>query len=267
MIGKIHSEIKSLYQGPIRTFTVKTGIHNSVHRIYGGLISTVTDDIQEHSIDGVTVSYYSDDYAAWERQRSFEGETPVMEQFASDISADNIVWDVGANMGTYACLASCAAERVSVVSFEPAPTNIERLERNLDLNGSDAIVRQEALDKTAGTMGLATGAGGDGQYALTDNHGEIQVPTVTADSLVKDNIVPSPDIVKIDVEGAEIRVLEGMEETLKKIERLYIEIHPPKIQKYGDRIDELDRIFSSASLEWKEIHSRGDQYFLRVSPT
>ena len=265
LLESIHSRIKSAYRGPIRSFAVESGLHYALHSLYTTIISKTSEDIQSHEVAGVSVRYRTESYAAWERLRSFEGELPVMERFAQEISDGHIVWDVGANMGTYSCLAGNSAENVSVVSFEPVPRNIERLRANVKLNSICSTIRQEALDETNGEMNLSSNHGGDGQYSFTDTEGEISVPTSRGDTLVEDGEVPCPAVVKIDVEGAELRVLRGMRSILDEIECVYIEIHPQGIASYGGSETELEQLLSEAGFNLERIHDRGDEYFLRAT--
>lgn len=260
----IHTKVKSLYTGPLRRVAVDTGIHSFVKSIYGCTIVKLTGDTKEHEIAGVSVEYRIDDYSAWERQRSFEGELSVMEHFSEDITNGDVVWDIGANMGTYACLAGRSAKEVSVIAFEPVPENIERLRNNLDLNGVDRIIREEALDKSRGEMGMSSEHGGNGQYALTTDNEALQVSTTDADRLVAQNIVPQPSIVKIDVEGAELRVLKGMQNVLGDVKILYLEIHPSNLEEYGGCSNEIEALIASSGFEYEKLHERGDQYFLRA---
>lgn len=264
LLESIHGKVKSLYRESVRSIAVKTGLHRLVRSLYGGAIVQLTDEVQTHEIAGITVEYKTTSYSDWERQRSFKGELLVMEQFINDLAEEAIVWDIGANMGTYTCLAGQTAENVSVVAFEPAPKNRERLYSNIELNGITATVQKEALDETTRQMGLSSKSDSDGQYSLTEDQSELQVSTTDADSLVDQGCVPQPDIVKIDVEGAELRVLRGMKNVLKEVECLYLEVHPSRIAEYGGSTNEVESCITAAGLDYEKIHERGDQYFLRA---
>jgi FkbM family methyltransferase len=260
----MHKKVKTAYRGKTRSVLVYLGIHCFLRSIYAKLVSKITRDIQEHRIANCAVKYYSGDYASWERQRTFEGELPVMERFVDDISDGDVIWDVGANMGTYTCLGESAAENVLAIAFEPVPSNIKRLKKNIAINNSNTVIRNEALDESDGKMGIAAGDGGDGQYSLTSDSDEMQVATVDADSLVESGEVPVPDIIKIDVEGAELRVLRGMEAIINRVDKIYMEVHSSQVADYGGCTDEIETRLTDAGLQHERIHQRGDQYFLRA---
>ncbi|WP_117594481.1 FkbM family methyltransferase [Haloprofundus halophilus] len=263
-VESVHKKVKSLYRGPVRSAAIKTGLHDFARHAYGEVITLFVSDIQTHKIAGITAKYKISNYSDWERQRSFTGEIPVMKQFVKEITAGDTVWDVGANMGSYTCLAGRAQDDVSVVAFEPAPKNRVRLRNNIELNNITATIRQEALDETIGQMGLFSENDSDGQYSLTESQEGLQVPTTDADNLVNRGIVPQPDHVKIDVEGAELRVLRGMETTLKEVKCLYLEVHPSKVSEYGGSVDEIKTHIAAAGLEYEKIHERGEEFFLRA---
>jgi FkbM family methyltransferase len=134
------------------------------------------------------------------RVTTFSGEKPVLESFINQIKSSDVVWDIGANIGTYSLFAGPFAEQV--VAFEPHLANINRLQENANLTESDTDIRSIALSKEEGTAYLDVseeyaGAGG----------GSVSVEGSYETSLVKgDDILPRPDIVKIDVEGMSLVV-------------------------------------------------------------
>lgn len=128
----------------------------------------------------------------------------------------DVVVDVGASYGAYALTA--AACRARVLAFEPEPTVRVDLERNVALNpGFDVRVIGEALWSCRTVVDM-------GQYA---RHWPAQTiscpyPTTTLDSYELDRC----DWAKIDVEGAEVEVLTGALETLRRCRPVVIvEVH------------------------------------------
>ena len=61
----------------------------------------------------------------------------------------------------------------------------------------------------------------------------IQIETSTIDDMVKDKIIQQPDFVKIDTEGAELKILDGMKESAKHIKHVLVEIHAPALELEG----------------------------------
>jgi FkbM family methyltransferase len=126
--------------------------------------------------------------------------------------------DVGANLGYFTCLAAKAVGPRGVVhAVEPAPANVDALKRHIRMNKLDNVVVHAvaAADVEAvRTLRLT---------ARTDHHGlyehpespaiaEARVSTAPLDSLVEG----AANLIKVDVEGAEVEVLEGMRGLLRR---------------------------------------------------
>lgn len=136
------------------------------------------------------------------------------------------VFDVGANAGYYTVL---AGRRVGptgrVVAIEPLLCNVQHLARNVALNRLDNVaIVTAAVSDHFGVANFALGANCAMGHLADDDMSEIRtgahasapltlVATITLDSLV-DRIGRQPDLVKIDVEGAEMEVLRGAVDTL-----------------------------------------------------
>jgi FkbM family methyltransferase len=173
-------------------------------------------------------------------------EKPMTLQLVDDLSRATCFVDVGANLGYYTCLASQFMHRGIIYSFEMDADNYTMLERNVSLNGSQNTVElyNYAVSDTNGCVHY---------YRLPDvyhpelsihkprQHAEqvqVEVPSIALDSFFKNRRV-KPDVVKIDVEGAELDVLRGMTGLLPSIWKLYLEIHPENLREAGQTPAEI----------------------------
>jgi FkbM family methyltransferase len=136
-------------------------------------------------------------------------ERQKVVRFAAALRPRMVIYDIGANVGYFTLL---AASRVGtngrVAAFEPLPRNIAFLERHLALNRCEnvTLLRAAAADHT-GPMRFDLGAGPfQGHLAPS---GELAVDAFALDDLVRANRIPPPDLMKLDVEGAEADVLGG----------------------------------------------------------
>lgn len=124
--------------------------------------------------------------------------------------------DVGANIGLYSVAAAQAVGPTGhVVAVEPTPRTAAVLRQNIQLNGllesHDITVHECAVGAETGSASLALHASDSGHNSLfadSDTTGAVVVDVVPLDDLVPAGA--RVDIVKIDVEGAELAVLEGM---------------------------------------------------------
>jgi FkbM family methyltransferase len=142
--------------------------------------------------------------------------------------------DVGGNKGDFALLAArLTGETGKVLCFEPEPSNCHWIRQSAKLNGYVHIdVREVALSDFDGTAQLHLGRQ-SGSHTLLSNQpgrdvGVITVRTTTLDSILQTLSVARVDVMKIDVEGAELSVLAGARQTLLANPGivLLIDIHP-----------------------------------------
>lgn len=140
--------------------------------------------------------------------------------------------DAGANMGDYSLIAARAmGDHGLVVAFEPEPWNFGWLERNVALNGYCSVrCVQMALGDAdrEGELFIGDGIGRHTMVPLAHHQETIQVEVRTLDSVLPELGVERVDLMKVDVEGAELRVLRGAAETLARSDelKLFIDIHP-----------------------------------------
>jgi FkbM family methyltransferase len=126
------------------------------------------------------------------------------------------VFDVGANVGFTAVLAARLVTHVGAVDcFEPLPGNARQIQHNASLNQFGHIrVHQVALGKEDSEAEFALSASPTWGRLATAGYtpekvGTTRVPVRRLDSLVAESGLPAPDLIKMDVEGAEADVLAG----------------------------------------------------------
>lgn len=190
------------------------------------------------SVDPYEVKVYTDNASCIGAFRNFQSnEKIVAETILRHINPTDVFFDVGANVGIYSCLAAEAIDSGEVVSFEPYPPNIRELKRNLNLNESRAVIKKIALGDDSGEVGFTPPTESQGAYGgaavIQHSQPEYTVQQSTVDHLVSEAEIPTPDILKIDVEGAEMDVLQGMSNTLSedRCGLIVCEVHQPMEQR------------------------------------
>jgi FkbM family methyltransferase len=130
------------------------------------------------------------------------------------------VFDIGANIGFYAVGLALAVPDVEVHAFEPIPQTFEYLKRNVDLNNVSARVNLHpfGLSDAPGSFPMYFYPEGSGNASLRNVSGRDDVQEVRCQLDVLDDFVEreqlAPDLVKCDVEGAELFVFRGASRTL-----------------------------------------------------
>lgn len=140
--------------------------------------------------------------------------------------------DVGANKGDFTLLAArSAGNSGTVISIEPAPENHSILQRSIELNDYTNIrVLQVALSERDGTANLQIGST-SGSHTLSPEFNGLRtvaVPTRTLDGVVAEQQLGSVDMIKIDVQGWELAVLRGAEQTLRANPGIILLLDLPK---------------------------------------
>jgi len=129
-----------------------------------------------------------------------------------------IIWDIGANSGTYGILAKSIFPGCEVSFFEPIPRAVEMIEENLFLNGFDARVFHLALGDYDGLGEIYFAEGTDFATSVTVNKDttsdqtrsvRMEVKVSKAESILNEHKIPLPNLVKLDVETFELEVLNG----------------------------------------------------------
>lgn len=191
----------TVYRSPIRRVLLATGLYNVVFGIYAqGLTLAHPGSTRRIEVgDGTATVAIDTPTETVSVLHTLEKEGAILDRFAADIRPGDRVLDVGANVGVYSAVA--AAQGAVVTAVEPHPPTVDRLRQNCP----DATVRQCALGADAGTTALAVtnDAPGTQRPAVADS-GSYEVPLRPADEL---GVLP--DVVKVDVEGAETEVLAG----------------------------------------------------------
>jgi len=181
----------------------------------------------------------------WTDLRTIE-ERPVLDHLVSNLRPDDVFYDVGANIGLYSLLVADVVNR-PVIAFEPHPTNADRLEENGDLNDADISILRCALADSAGEAELAVAldkVGSAGHTLVPDEtsgHGSITISKVRGDELITRRGLPHPTVLKIDVEGGEQGVLDGLEATLSRPDcrLVYCETHAERLKKQGSSVADV----------------------------
>jgi len=163
-------------------------------------------------------------------------EKPVSSFLRS--ASGHVFLDVGANYGYYSMLLRGNFEKI--YAFEPIPSIFKELESNLEKFDDVKCIRKAVSNV-------------DGQIVELSYHGSHgSAETVTLASFFPNTEI---DLVKVDVEGEEWKVLEGAEPILKRIKSWVVELHDPR------RKEELENWFVSRgySVRWLDFAFKGSR--------
>ncbi|ESP89224.1 FkbM family methyltransferase [Candidatus Halobonum tyrrellensis] len=156
-------------------------------------------------------------------------ERRLLADLLGELEPDDTVVDVGANIGIVSCLAAEAVTDGRVAAVEPFGPNVAALHRNLELNDAAVTVVESVLSDEPGLVEFASPVDEVCGVAAIDpaDSCDAQVRAERGDELVRRGDLPAPSVVKIDVEGAEPLVIDGLERTLgdDDCRLVYCEVH------------------------------------------
>tara|TARA_B100001179_G_scaffold112735_1_gene80426 strand:+ start:456 stop:1343 length:888 start_codon:yes stop_codon:yes gene_type:complete len=167
-----------------------------------------------------------------------EVEAKIMEE---KIKTGNIVVDIGANIGLHTLnMARIVGNTGQVFAFEPDPSNFKILEKNVKINNyQNIILEQRAVgDKhERTTLYQSDHPGMHRIFPQTKQaKGQVKVELISLDKyFIDSNLADRINFIKIDVEGLEFSVLQGMKNILKnnKKIRILFEFMPKNIMEAG----------------------------------
>lgn len=171
---------------------------------------------------------------------------PKTTRYVCDsLGPGQVFLDIGANAGYFSLLASrCVGESGMVLAVEPNPAMVKQLRQNIERNGlTNIAIAEAACSDLVEVRDLYVGnAYNTGNSSLSrDNLAwtkSVKVTCTTVDLLVEEYGLHHVDLVKIDVEGAELQVLRGMSTTLKHLRpKIITELSPSLLEGFSVTVD------------------------------
>jgi len=179
------------------------------------------------------------DHQFWMPLGLYEKETT--EWLMKSINPRDVFFDVGANAGYFTLLGSkCVGGEGRVIAFEPIPLNCKAIESHLVANSvNNAVVENLAISKEIGSVNFTIENNNANSHleSILISHASVEpkdifkVNTISLDKYITHNRI-APNIIKVDVEGAEKLVLEGSTVLLRDLDAKWIiSTHSSELKK------------------------------------
>jgi FkbM family methyltransferase len=206
-------------------------------------------------------SKYSHD---WFLPRYADGsfhEPSLTSLLTEELSDDDIFFDIGAHVGYFAGVAAGICRQVH--AFEMNASLIETIHRNVELNNTDGekfVICAAITEQSGHIVGFEEAIPNNCSTAMVSDQKMVSVSTISLDRYCKISD-KYPEVIKIDVEGHELEVLEGAKQTLLRptTETVMIEVHPRKLADDGQNISEITHILDSAGFSIEVLNHRTDK--------
>jgi FkbM family methyltransferase len=160
------------------------------------------------------------------------GERRVKPVITEITRPGDCVWDVGAHIGTYTHqFLELVAPTGQVIAFDPIPENTALL-RNLASEPQLTVVEAALADYDGMASFIIAGRKNGGLSHIGESPDGLKVRVARGDSMLEEGI-PKPDVIKIDVEGFEGDVLNGLTNVLDGTRCVVIEVHFAAMSRRG----------------------------------
>lgn len=139
-------------------------------------------------------------------------EPEVWDSFVPWILEGDVLWDIGAHIGSFALRAASDPKIKEVRCFEPNPKTREHLTLNKNLNNFPIIVEEFALSDTRGERKLFAGVKGNTGTASFENRFSddgVVVQCTTIDEYLENTKAAPPTLLKVDIERGELALFKG----------------------------------------------------------
>ena len=251
---------KTIYRGPIRSIVRALHLERVLRK---GYESTVQDKVTVHEAKSAKAKFHQTDHMPTNLP-----ERSVTEDLISNLSADDVFYDLGANRGLYTCLAGDIVEEGEIHAFEPNPVAASDLEQNIQYNNlsSKVTIHQKAVSDTREEIPFLVRSDSTGNTLQTTTVDEADSETITVESInlddfIVENDLSRPTVIKIDIEGAEVNALKSAGKWLEDCRIVYCEVHE-------DMIDGSDLELPAALLrdrgltQISRIYTRSDSHYI-----
>lgn len=174
-----------------------------------------------------------------------------------------VVFDIGASLGVHTVfMAKKVGKQGQVISFEPEDTSFSSLEENIQLNSLQNVELIKTALGNDFSEGWISSEGGTADFSMLrkeKDRASSKVSIVPGDFLVQQKKIAVPKVMKIDVEGYEYYVMQGLEKTLKnkKCEMVCCEIHPLLLPNGITAHDVID-LLKEFGFDCRESSHRGE---------
>jgi FkbM family methyltransferase len=188
---------------------------------------------------------------------------PAARAMRALLGPGDVMIDAGANIGLFTVLAAArVGSHGRVIACEPSPGTMELLRANVARNGFGWVeVREVALAEQPGRLEMQVFESGSGfsSFAPAESLGakSIEVEVTTLDH-VAGALIERARLVKLDVEGAELRALEGARALIERARPDFIvELEPEHLERQGSSIADVQAVFDDAGYRGYAIAERG----------
>jgi len=190
-------------------------------------------------------------------------EIPTMRIIRLLLKQGDVAVDVGANIGYITLnMAKCVGMQGKVLAFEPVPPTYDRLRRNIRNN---ACTQVQTFSNAVGETGdhsanIFLPKGGDNAHSLSSLKQFADSNVFKVDIVRIDDVINQPvQLIKIDVEGAEVSVVRGAAETIKRSHPYIIfEYNQEALARFGHCLQDVFKVIQDTGVAYEAFDIDGN---------
>lgn len=217
---------------------------------------TVRKQIGGWGYFSISAKFLFSDFSRWSG-----GHNLGFDYLISSAQRKNCVFDVGAHIGiTTLPLAEAVGPEGRVFAIEPSLQNRSFLNQHLEANKLENVTVLDCaltdhLEQTVSFFEMKDVSGMNGLLNNRSGMHSIQVSASTLDQVASQfNVVP--DLIKIDIEGAELACLKGARKTIQLYQpEIVLSVHPRQMQEMGNHVEELELFLDEMGYDVLDILS------------
>lgn len=255
------AQIKQLIKNVILSLIGFGGRTRIGRYLLNQMLSTAMERVQEVSHGGLILKFTVPNSLCDWRAQTFSTKEPETLEWIDFIPENSVLWDVGANIGLYSVYAA-KKRNCRIWAFEPSVFNLELLARNISVNGltEQVCIVPMALSDQLGSsqMRMTTTEWGGALSTFGQEFGwdgeairqvfEFQTIGLSMDDAAQKMAIPTPDYIKMDVDGLEHFILKGGPVVLRGVKGVLIEVN----DDFHEQAEQCRKLLSESGLVLKE---------------
>jgi FkbM family methyltransferase len=182
-----------------------------------------------------------------------------------------LLLDIGCAIGIFSVASLFVSEQVEVVAFDSDLASLKATQRmceyvsgnrlrlvhgfvsNEHISGLGLNAASAKTQQTLSTSSV-TGNPGTNTYICIDGNTDNTIPTNSLDGIFAENLPNRPILLKCDVEGAELLVLQGAQKLLKEMSpQILLSVHPPALPSFGHSVSDVREYLEAAEYQIKVL--------------
>lgn len=200
------------------------------------LNTKLRSNIQSIKFEKDVLFFSVPNYLIKKRVESIFYKEKITVEWLKSLDKNNILWDIGANIGLYSIIGSKFCK--TVYAFEPSILNTETLATNISINNIENIILMPfpLAEKTCvSKMNISSSEAGASQstfkYEIDQNGDPIKSKInyrtlgLSINDLVELNLIEKPDYIKLDVDGIEHHILSGSDRIISGVKSILVEVN------------------------------------------